>query len=317
MMRRLVPYPGNKASIASLQANYFPVTRFTKSWETNGGTGAMTVNILSGLDLEKMTITELDVGMYSLLKQVQEDPYSLVQELMKTEYSANEYEEAIDAEECGYQNMSQLEIARAKWIICRQSYNGQGNYYRDIDLGADDDTKCWNNAQWQRNKYLRQIPQIIDYSQGLQNVEIIHSDFLKLFNDLGSDPEMFIYSDIPYYNELRSSGLYREETDKEWHRKYAMKLRKMTEDGSLRAKVMLCGYVNENMQADLYCNELLKAGWTLYLIKDVYRPTIIKDNSKSRKKGKAIEAVFLNYQPINPLIGREKIFRYEDVFGNT
>ena len=316
-MRRLVPYPGSKSGMAALQTNYFPEERFNKFWETNGGTGAMTTNIVSGYEMDAMYITELDIGMYSLLKQVQEDPYSLVEELSKTQYSAWEFEEAKEAEEVGYRDMTQLEIAMAKWIVCRQSFNGQGKNYRDIDLGAEDDVKCWSNAQWQRNKYLRQIPQLIEYSQGLQGVQIIHSDFLAYFDKFAANSEMFIYSDIPYYNELRSSGLYREETDKEWHRRYAMKLRKMTEDGSLKAKVMLCGYVNENMKADLYCNELLPAGWTLYLIKDVYRPTIIKDNSKSRKKGKAIEAVFLNYKPINPLVGKERIFTYDDVFGNN
>ena len=88
----------------------------------------------------------------------------------------------------------------------------------------------------------------------------------------------------------------------------------MTRDRSLKAKMMLCNYVSENMQSDIYCKALLKEGWTLYLIKDVIRPTVIRENSKSRKKNKAVEAIYLNYEPINPLVGRDRIFTYKDVF---
>lgn len=314
-MRNLVTLPGNKAAIAALQANYLPGQKINKSWETNAGTCAFSNNILSGIELDKMYATEIEVGMYSLLKSCKEEPYDLVQALRKTEYSMEEFDKAQDEEATGYIGMSTIDIAVAKYVLLRQSINGIGKDYRDIDKGRDIDIKCMCDAQLQRERYKRRIMKIIEYSECMQNVELIHGDMLDYFDNFASDPKMFIYSDIPYTTNLRASNLYKIDTDYNWHEKYAKKLADMTHSGKLKAKVMLCNYVNENMKNDIYCKELLKEGWTLYLIKDVNRPTVIKKDSKVRKKNKAVEAIFLNYKPINPTVGKERIFTYEDVYG--
>lgn len=315
MARRLVTLPGSKASLASLQANYLPVGGFSKSWETNAGTCAFTNNILSGLKLKEMYATELDVGTYCLLKVCKENPVGLIRELRKTEYSMEEYERAEDVLKCIKTPWDELKIAVAKYVLLRQSMNGAITSYRDIDKSNDCDLKSWISAQQHRDRYHRQIIQLAEYSDGLQGLKIIQGDMLKYFDRFAADSDMFIYSDIPYTNGLRADRLYREETDAAWHRKYAKKLAEMTRDGTLKAKMMLCNYVSVNLESDVYCKELLKEGWTLYFIKDVYRPTVIKQNSKSRKKNKTVEAIFLNYQPLNPTVGKNRIFTYEDVFG--
>lgn len=314
-MRRLVPLPGSKASLAGVQANYLPDEPVEVSWETNAGTLAFTNNVLAGLGLKRMYATEIETGMFNLLKVCKECPVELATALMQTEYSMEEFERAQEQEKQEYAGMTDLEIAVAKYILLRQSFNGLGTTYRDIDKGREDDIFCWRDAQRQRDKYMRQALQVIEYSQALQNVELIHGDMLEYFDTFAADPAMFVYSDIPYTNNLRSNKLYKVDTDRGWHERFAKKLAEMTRDGRLRAKMMLCNYVNENLQADLYCKELLKEGWTLYLIKDVFRPTVIKENSKTRKKNKAVEAVFLNYTPINPIVGKERVFTYSDVFG--
>jgi hypothetical protein len=138
---------------------------------------------------------------------------------------------------------------------------------------------------------------------------------LNSFDHFASHRDCFIYSDIPYDNALRSTGLYKQETNERWHDEFSQKLADMTRNGSLQAQMMLCGYVNTDLSKDRYCRALLPEGWTLYMIKDVYRPTIIRENTKDKKhKGKGIECVFLNYEPINPKVGRDRIFRYADVF---
>lgn len=314
-MRRLVTLPGSKASIAGIQANYLPAGPFKKSWETNAGTLAFTNNVLAGLGLEKMYATEIESGMFNLLKVCKEQPVALATALMQTLYAMEEFEQAQEQEKQEYEGMTDLEIAVAKYVLLRQSFNGLGTTYRDIDKGREDDIFCWRDAQRQRDKYMRQALQVIEYSQALQNVELIHADMLDYFDEFAADSSMFIYSDIPYTNNLRSNKLYKVDTDRAWHERFAKKLAEMTRRGRLNAKMMLCNYVNENLQADLYCQELLKEGWTLYLIKDVFRPTVIRENSKKRKKNRAVEAVFLNYKPINPIVGNERVFTYLDVFG--
>ena len=314
MGRRLVTLPGCKYGLAPVQINYFPKDGFTKSWETHAGTCAISNNILSGFTLEKMYATELEKGMYTLLKVCKEQPCELVEALMNTEYSPDAFDWSLEQEKNNYENMAEVEIAKAKYIMQTHSINGIGADYRDIDKGSEDDLGCWKSGQQRREKYKRNILKIIEYSQGLQNVELIHDDMLNYFDKFAADSGMFIYSDIPYTNNLRSKKLYKKDTKPLWHREFSEKLTAMTKDGRLKAKMMLCNYVSENMQSDVYCKALLKEGWTLYLIKDVHRPTVIKKDSKSRKKNKAVEAVYLNYQPINPIVGRDRIFTYKDVF---
>jgi len=317
MTADLIALPGNKSGIAHEQKNYLPTQKFTKSWESNAGTLAFSNIVLSGLGLKNMYATELDVGTYNLLKQTQENPYALTNFLMDVEYSEENYNWADSCCEKGYRGMEQLEIAAARYILGYMSYNGiVGDNYRDIDRGKED-FNCFMSGQWYREKFKRQILKIPKYSEGLQGIKLIHGDMIDYFDRFATDPEMFIYADVPYENSLRSAGLYQMETSTRWHRDFAIKLASMTRDKTLRASVMLCGYVNKDLTTDVYAKQLLSANWKLYLIKDVNRPTILKENVKDKKhKGKAVEAVFLNYEPINPLVGKERIFTFEDVFGN-
>lgn len=314
-MLKLVTLPGSKASLASTLAGYLPAEGFRYTWETHAGTAAMTANVFSGLGVEKMYATEWDVGMYSLLKCCKKRPLELIADLLETEYAPEEFETALEQKENEYKCMTEMDIAVAKYILLTQSYNGLGTTYRDIDKGADDDMMCWKAAQWHRNKYQRAIFGLHDYSECIQNLKIRNADMLTVFDDFAAESDMFIFSDIPYTNSLRSKKLYEVDTTDQWHKEFAKKLAQMTRDGSLKAQMMLCNYVSEDLQADIYCKELLKEGWTLYMVKDTYRPTIIKDNSKARKKNKAVEVVFLNYEPISPAVGEERIFTYEKVFG--
>jgi len=317
MTADLIPLPGNKAGLAQEQKNYLPSHRFTKSWESNAGTLAFSNIVLSGLELDEMYATELDKGTYNLLKQTQENPYALTNYLMDVEYSEEIYNWADSCLEKEYEGMTQLEIAAARYILGYMSYNGiVGDNYRDIDKGKED-FDCFMSGQWYREKFKRQILKIPKYSKGLQGIKLIHGDMIDYFDRFATDPEFFIYADIPYENSLRANGLYQVETSTRWHRDFAIRLASMTRDKTLRASVMLCGYVNKDLKSDVYVKQLLAAGWQLLFIKETNRPTILKENVKDRKhKGKAIEAIFINYEPINPLVGKERIFNYYDVFGN-
>lgn len=314
---RLIPYPGGKEKLVSIQAKYVPRDGFNKVWETCAGTAAMTVNLFSGMDMSEIVLTEIEIGMASLLKQVKENPIEFLNAVMRTEYTSDEYDWAEEIEANDFEGASQLEIACARYIRAFMSHNGMGKEYRDIDMGADDDIECWKSGNHFRDKYKRQmLPNIMGYSEALQKVNIIHGDMFDIYDSMVGDSGRLIYADVPYVNELRADKLYKVESDKQWHARLVKKLADDTRSGKLKAKVMLCGYANlEDLSKDMYCKELLAVGWKLYLIKDVVAPTIIKKDSKSRKKTKRVECLWLNYEPVDPAVCDDRIFDYDKVFG--
>ena len=314
---RIVPYPGGKDTLVTTQAKYLPKDGFDKAWETCAGTAAMTVNLFAGMNLEEIVLTEIEVGMASLLQQVQENPVEFIKAVMQTEYTPAEYDWADEQEENNFAGLSKLEIACARYIKAHMSHNGMGKEYRDIDKGADDDIECWKNGQRCRDKYKRQmLPCIMGYAEALNGVKIIHGDMFDYYNNMIGDSGRLIYADVPYVNELRADKLYKVESDKKWHMRLVKQLANDTKSGKLKAQVMLCGYANlDDLSKDLYCQELLAVGWKLYLIKEVLPPTIFQKSSKSRKKTKRVECVWLNYEPIDPEINQNRIFDYEKVFG--
>ena len=314
---RLIPYPGGKDSLVTTHAKYLPKEGFDKVWETCAGTAAMTVNLFSGMNLQEIVLTEIETGMDSLLKQVQENPVEFIRAVMQTEYTPAEYDWAEEQEKKDFDGLSMLEKACVRYIKAHMSHNGMGKDYRDIDKGADDDIDCWKSGHRFRDKYKRQImPCIMGYSQALNGVKIIQGDMFDFYDSMKSDSSRLIYADVPYVNELRSDNLYKVESDKKWHMKLVKKLAEDTRSAKLKAKVMLCGYANLNdLSKDLYCQELLAVGWKLYLVKDVVAPTIIKEGRKTRKKTKRVECLWLNYEPVDPDISNDKIFDHDKVFG--
>lgn len=315
---RIIPYPGGKDKLVSVQAKYLPREGFTKVWETCAGTAAMTINMFAGMDVSEIVLTEIEIGMASLLKQVQENPVELLNAVMQTEYTPEEYDWAEEQEENEFDGLSQLEIACVRYIKSFMSHNGMGKEYRDIDKGADDDMECFKSGNSFRDKYQRQmLPSVFGYSLALQKVKIIHGDMFDYYDDMIGESERLIYADVPYVNELRADKLYKAESDKKWHMRLIKKLADDTKSGKLKAKVMLCGYANlDDLSKDMYCQELLAVGWKLYLIKDVPPPTIFKKNNKSRKKTKRVECLWLNYEPIDIAISDDRIFTYDKVFRN-
>lgn len=312
----LIPYTGSKEGLVSVQAKYLPKEGFDKTWETCAGTASMTANLFSGMGLREMVLTEIEKGMASLLKEVQENPIGFLNAVMQTEYTHEEFDWAEEQEKNNFEGLTQTEIASVRYIKAFMSYNGMGKDYRDIDMEIEDDVECYRTLKRFRDKYKRQmLPNITGYSDLLQGVKIIEGDMFDYYDNMISDSSRLIYADVPYVNDLRAEKIYKVETDKQWHIKLVEKLAEDTKSGKLKAKVMLCGYANlEDLESDIYCKALLPEGWKLYLIKDVFAPTIIKRESTSRKKTKRVECVWLNYEPIDPAISDDRIFDYDKVF---
>jgi len=311
---RLVNYIGNKVKLAEVTQNWFPKEGFTKTWETNGGTIALTANIFSTLKLKEMIVTELDKGMASLLQAVKEYPLSLQEALLETAYVSEEFVWAEDLAKKEYEGATLIERAVAKYVLCQQSFNGKCEGYRNIDYGINDDPALWLYSHKERERYRKKIYRIFDYSQAIQKVKIVEGDMLEMFDDMIGDPERFIYSDVPYITTKRSKNLYQCDIDGKWSEKYAKRIAEATYNGKLKASFMLCNYVDlDNIANDVYAKHLLPAGFTLVLMKEVARPTVIKKDSKKRKKNRAIECVYINYEPLNVAVSRDRIITFEDL----
>lgn len=313
-MLHLVKYPGCKYRLLEDTQNWFPKNGFEKTWETNGGTISLTANIFATLGLEEMVVTEFDKGMASLLRAVKEHPFSLIEGLREKDYSENTYDWADDLSKTNYEGATLVKCAMAKYILCQQSWNGQCKDYSRIKYGVNDDAMLWNNGVKVRNCFKKKIYSILDYSKAIQNVKIVEGDMLDMFDDMIGDVERFIYSDVPYITTERSKNLYQCDIDDKWSEQYAKRIAEATYSGKLKASFMLCNYVDlDDIANDVYAKHLLPAGFTLVLMKEVARPTVIKKDSKKRKKNRAIECVYINYEPLNVAVTRDRIITFEDV----
>lgn len=315
---RLVKLPGIKTGLAEITQNWFPKDGFEKTWETNGGTIALSANIFSTLKLKEMVVTEFDKGMASLLKAVKEQPFSIQSALFQTKYAPEEFDWAEDLAKNEYEGATLIERAVAKYILCQQSFNGMCKDYRNIDYDINDDPRLWDNGAKVRKCYQKSIYNIFNYSRALQNVKIVEGDMLDMFDDMIGDCQRFIYSDVPYITDKRARDLYQCDIDNNWSEQYAKRIAEATYSGKLKASFMLCNYVDlEDIANDVYAKHLLPAGFTLILMKEVARPTVIKKDSKKRKKNRAIECVYINYEPLNVAVARDRIITFEDVLEGT
>lgn len=273
------------------------------------------------------TIVEKDHGQATLLKQVQQNPLDVALKLKELGYSRDVFEEALEMKKRNYDGCSELETAVYRKVLTDQSYNASCSSYRDIDKGCEDNVDLLISANRNRERYLRQIlPDCCMFSEELQGVEIIEGDMFDYLERL-NNTNLFCMIDPPYQPSKRSAG--QKGYDQDWsdgmHHRLMETLYKQYLHNKLKAKVMIFCYVNlDDLQSDIYCRYLMRMGFTLYLLKDVYLPQIyskkIKDKidnlEKTRKKKKAVECIFINYEPVaKGIVVPERMIKYEDVFG--
>ena len=273
------------------------------------------------------TIVEKDHGQATLLKQVQQNPVEIALRLKELGYSRDVFDDALEMKKRNYEGCSKIETAVYRKILTDQSYNASCSCYRDIDKGCDDSIDLLISANRSRERYLRQIlPDCCTFSEEMQGIEIIEGDMFDYLGKL-DDSNLFCTIDPPYEPSKRSAG--QKGYDQDWsdgmHLRLMEALYKQYLHKKLNAKVMIFCYVNlEDLQSDIYCRYLMRMGFTLYLLKDVYLPQIyskkIKDKidnlEKTRKKKKVVECIFINYEPIaKGIVVPERVIKYEDVFG--
>lgn len=273
-------------------------------------------------------IVEKDHGQATLLQQVQKNPIEVAVRLQELGYSRDVFENALDMKKRNYNGCSEIETAVYRKILTDQSYNASCISYRDIDKGSEDDIALLISANRYRERYQRQIlPDCYSFSKELQGAEIIEGDMFDYIDNL-NNPNLFCAIDPPYQPTKRSAG--QKGYDQDWsegtHQKLMEFLYKQYLAGELKAKIMIFCYVNlEDMQSDIYCRYLMRMGFSLYLLKDVYLPQVyskkikekISNREKKSSKNKAVECIFINYEPVGKgIVVPERVFTYEDVFGS-
>lgn len=297
-------YPGKKDQLINEYRRFMPSDRINTVYETHAGTLSVTRNLLKPeLRANRYIATELDRGMYCLLHQIQTDPERLVNALHKSEYSQLEFDIAKLIESDGWEDMSETAVAYCRYVLLNQSFNASCKSWRGYTVANE-------------RRYFSNIENFIfNGNDELQGIELINEDMMKLVDDYLCMEDAFIFIDSPYENSLRSESLYAQETTSDWHDDFLKKIRDLKAQNKLHAKVMICGYCNENLAADKYNKSLLTSGFTLYKVKDTIRPTVIREGMCPRK-GTASEYIWINYEPMDrDSILSENIYTYQRVFG--
>ena len=311
----MVKYYGNKRALIDVIKSVRPI-KYNSYVEICAGMATVATDIV-GNSCSRILV-EKDPGQAALLKEIQQHPQELTERLLKTCYSPEEFEWAYDLQEGDYVGCSRLEIAVAKYILLEQSYNAMGTSYRDISRGSEDDVQCLLAEMKWRERYRRQVlPNIYDMSAKLQGADIIEGD---MFDELWrmENKDTWVTVDTPYRPALRSAGMrgYATDMSEADHYRFCEALQSLHALGKLNAKVTIFGYVEQNLQKDMYCQKLLPLGFKLYFAKSVYLPKVCSDRVKSKRKSKRYECIFCNYELTDPsVIPAERIYSYEDVFG--
>lgn len=313
----MIKYYGNKTRLAKHLQGALPID-YKEYLELCAGSAAIARKLI--VRSVPRTIVEKDHGQATLLMQIQKNPIVVADRLLEVGYNRDVFEAAMSMKKAHYLGVSELETAVARKVLTDMSYNAMCTSYRDIDRKAENDFVETIKAQRYRERYYRQImPDCTEMSMELQGINIVEGDMFNYLSRL-SEEELFCTIDPPYRPELRAAGKkgYDQDWDFKMHFDLMDNLHKMYMDGNLKAKVMIFGYIDLfNPTEDLYCKYLLRMGFDLYLLKDVYLPKIVKENTKSKKRNKNTECVFINYEPIGGegIVANGRKVTFEDLYG--
>lgn len=314
-------YYGNKGRFGSEIRAAMP-SSFNKYLELCGGIASVARTIIPP-SVER-TVVEKDTGQVSLLKVTRDKPVELLQAMQKIPYSRDYFDYAGDIRDSGYAGCDDLLKAVVKKVLTDMSYNAACKSYRNIDLHVEDDTKDkikhFIKAQQFRERYYRQLaPDIMRMSSELKGIDIICDDLMNHLDKL-DDEDLFVMIDPPYRPAVRQAKKigYDVDMSDNQHYDFLEKMKLMDEQGKLNAKVMIFGYVEEELQNDLYCQYLLSMGFRLIYLKDIYLPRIVRGKMNKRKTVKT-ECIFINYNDCmeKDFVTEDRIYTYDKVFGGT
>jgi DNA adenine methylase len=262
MTKAVLKYPGSKWSIADWIIYHFPPGYEKMTYlEPYFGSGAVFFNKKRST-IE--TINDVDGNVVNLFKCIREDPELLARLIDLTPWSRHEYQESYTM------TGESFEDARRFLVRCWQAIGtktsditGWSNNIKPVDCGKSRWTKL-------KNEMFLSSDRLKCKSQKLVQIENLPAiDLIKNYNR----SYVFIYCDPPYVISTRSGRIYANEMTDDEH----IELLKTISEH--KAKIMISGYDNE-----------------------IYREYLNNWNKESimantEKGGKAIETIWMNYEP--------------------
>ena len=263
-MKAILKYPGAKWRIADWIIGHFP-PGYKVYLEPFFGSGAVFFTKQKSM-IE--TVNDLDGNIVNLFRVCRDNPAELIRRIELTPFSREEFISCMEPTE------ESIEQARRTLVRYWQSFgtsnSSRGSWKNSQTANSPDNIYQWN-----------QLPEIIQRICGrLKEAQIENYDAIELIRRYNT-PEVLIYCDPPYNQEIRKRNIYKCELDNEGQRQLLQALK------ASKAKVILSAYDNE-----LYNSEL--QGW--------YTDERITTAQMGLKR---TEKLYMNFQP--PLLYLERV----------
>ena len=299
----------------------FPMVNINFIAEICMGSGTFSANC-SYKDTERVAI-EYDKGMCALNKCIQENVYELVDRLLEQEYSEKAFNDAIkilDEVDSGAEH-KEIDVAVAAYISIVESFNSMRDTFRKIKNQESYDKFV---DRLRRNI----ITDLIPLHRAWDGLEIINGNLFDYPEFWLKGKNGLVFCDPPYPQEDRNIKFERKCAGyrQDWKMEMQVKFLNFVVDMNKNIKashIIICSIADldengqlMNIQNKPYCKMLLSNGFRMVVVEKKHTSEIKNENSKSKKKRKKAEIVFLNYDVIRGNWRDFEYYDYEDIYGS-
>lgn len=210
--------------------------------------GGSVISNVDTFDFDKRIANDLDVGMYSLYKVLQDEELTKrlileVDSLIKekqirkifNEFLAAYQPKTDDLEAWKKELLEKYDIltlaSKIMLLIFASNKSGMKSFLSDMLIKNFIDNRI----------HLK----LMEYHEVYRNIEVTNKDLFDYLKEWGSNEETLIFLDVPYVeDEMMSEGHYRANGDKEFQERLVKELKALAENDK-SAKIILCGYDND------------------------------------------------------------------------
>lgn len=195
--KRLSPlrYPGGKSKLISVINQSLNPLNCETFVEAFAGGASVGLALLEAKVVQKFVINDIDFGVYSLFKTIQEAPFELINLIQKSEPTHEDFYIAKTKIQNNYLDCSLVEAAYALLITNRLAYSG---IVKSGPMGGKDGTQKQLLCRWNPENLSRRILKIHTMSN---NIMITNQDALQVIEDYYWLPNTTIFVDPPYYKQ--------------------------------------------------------------------------------------------------------------------
>lgn len=322
-----LPYWGSKnGKYIEALFSILPEQKLSHIVEPCMGSGAFSSNLSAGFDNVKCTAIEIDKSLCCLHGYIQNQPYQLLKELQKIEYSKEYYDSAtlkVIEFNKGNVNYTTLDIAVAEYTILVMSINSMRTAYRNLESYK----KYTDTEKRRKSKYTLQHLEhsiyrdmgkiVIGNHYAWKNLNIINGDFFSYPQFWQEGKDTLIICDPPYDLSKRGAQKKKRNTGYmyDWNDDMQTKFLDFVEDMQLKdshSRIIICSNFEldkdgslRGLQDDRYNQRLLSIGFRLVVLQKKTSSEIRHNKASNTPKKIKAEVVYINYKDI--------LGRWEDV----